>query len=271
MKTKTLKMNTRLAQCALLLGALGALHGCVSSGTGKNEPIAQKSPNTEAELLRRAAIRVELAGNYYQQGNNAVAIDEANEALRIYPNYAQAYGILGLIYMGLKENAKAEPLFQRSLQLLPNDPDLNLNYGWFLCQTGRERESIALFLTASRDPLYRQPARPLQNAGICARRVARDGDAEFYLRKSLEVEPTNAISIYYLAEVMLTKGDLGSAETLSNRLLNGLESSPQSLWLGIRVQKKLGSNDQVSSLAAQLRRRFPDSNELKLFLQGRYE
>ena len=243
---------------------------CVSSGSGNNS-VAEKPTNVEADLLRRAAIRVELASSYYQQGNMAVAIDEANESLRIVPNYPQALGMLGLIYMGLKENAKAEPYFQRSLQAMPNDPDLNLNYGWFLCQTGRERESIPMFLTAARDPLYRAPARPYQNAGICSRRVARDGDAESYLRKSLELEPTNSVSIYYLAEVLLSKGDLGSAETLSNRLLNGLDASPQSLWLAIRVQKKLGSSDQVSSLASQLRRRFPESSELQMFLQGRYE
>ncbi len=265
------KMSQKLVAVIVTSIGLGLLgSGCVSSGTG-NDRISEKTTDSQADLLRRAAIRVELAGNYYQQGNMAVAIDEANEALRIVPNYAQAYGMLGLIYMGLKENAQAETNFSRSVQLRPNDPDLNLNYGWFLCQTGRERESIPLFLTASRDPLYRQPARPFQNAGICSRRIAKDGDAESYLRKSLEIEPTNSVSIYYLAEVLLSKGDLGSAETLSNRLLNGLDASPQSLWLAIRVQKKLGSNDQVSSLASQLRRRFPESGELQLFLQGRYE
>jgi type IV pilus assembly protein PilF len=263
MKFKTRSIATFAT--VVVLAVLGT--ACVSSGSG-NDSVAEKPKNVEADLLRRAAIRVELASSYYQQGNMAVAIDEANESLRIVPNYPQALGMLGLIYMSLKENAKAEPYFQRSLQASPNDPDLNLNYGWFLCQTGRERESIPMFLTAARDPLYRSPARPYQNAGICSRRVARDGDAESYLRKSLELEPTNSVSIYYLAEVMLAKGDFGSAETLSNRLLNGLDASPQSLWLAIRVQKKLGSSEQVSSLASQLRRR---SSELQMFLQGRYE
>ena len=54
-----------------------------------------------------------------------------------------------------------------------NNPDLNNNYGWFLCQTGREREAVGYFQRALRDPLYATPARASLSAGVCLMRIKR--------------------------------------------------------------------------------------------------
>lgn len=249
--------------------AVAFFTGCQTTQNFSDRPPPKQ--DTVQELERRAAIRVELAANYFQQGSLQVAINEANEAIRILPTFSAAYGMLGLIYMNIREDAKAEENFKRSVQLAPKDPDLNLNYGWFLCQTGRESESMAFFDIAARDPLYRSPAKVYQNAGICSRRLAKEGDAEAFLRKGLALEPNNAVIIYNLGEVLLNKGDIANAQVLSERLISGFEPTAQTLWLAIRVQRKLGANEQVASFATQLRRRFPESPELKLFLQNRYE
>jgi type IV pilus assembly protein PilF len=269
LKTFAMSWHGRIASVCTAVFALLILTGCQTA-----QDIGQAlQPNqaTDPELERRAAIRVELAANYFQQGSLQVAINEANEAIRILPTFSAAYGMLGLIYMNIREDAKAEENFKRSIQLAPKDPDLNLNFGWFLCQTGRERESMAYFETAARDPLYRSPAKVYQNAGICSRRLAKEGDAEAFLRKGLALEPNNAVIVYNLAEVLLNKGDITNAQVLSERLISGFEPTAQTLWLAIRVQRKLGATEQVASYATQLRRRFPESPELKLFLQNRYE
>ena len=85
----------------------------------------------------------------------------------IDPGFADAYGLLGLIYMDMNERGDAEENFQKALRLDPAGSELANNYGWFLCQTGRERESIQYFDRALRDPLYTTPARAGQNAGSC--------------------------------------------------------------------------------------------------------
>lgn len=251
---------------SVLLGCALLLSGCVTSG----DPIRPSSTTPEAELQRRAIIRVQLAASYFQQKRTSVAIDEANEALRIIPNFPAALGMLGIIYMELDDKVKAEDFFKRALQSAPRDSDINLNYGWFLCQTGRERESIPMFLVAANDRLYPAAAKGFQNAGVCARRIAKDGDAESYLRQALSLEPENSVALFHLAEIFLLKGDTTNAESANRRLLD-LGANAQSIWQAIRIQRKLGNTAQVNSLATQLRRRFPESEELQRFIQGRYE
>ena len=72
---------------------------------------------TEADVRNRARARTDLAGGYYRNGQLAVALDEARRAVAIDANYAEAYGLLGLIYMDMKEQRDAEENFQRALKL----------------------------------------------------------------------------------------------------------------------------------------------------------
>ncbi len=244
--------------------------GCTTTESGKGLP-QQRENIEQADLTRRASIRTELAANYFQQGNFQVAIAEANEAVRVVPSYAPAYGMLGLIYMTLKENDKADVNFQKASSLAPNDPEISVNHGWFLCQTGRERESIEFFLRATKDALYRTPATPYQNAGVCSLRLSKDGDAEDYFKKALAIDGNNVVSLFNLAEVYLRRKDLLRAKAYSDQLLEGYAPTAQTLWLAIRIAKRAGDTEQFNNLATQLRRRFQDSSEWQLFQQNRYD
>ena len=237
-----------------------------------NTAYAQREPSAaEQDVLQRAAIRVDLGANYYQQRNYAVAIGEANEALRLVPDFAPAHGLLGLIYMALGENDKAETSFKRALQLRANDADLNNNYGWFLCQTKREAQSINFFINATRDPLYTAPSKAFHNAGICSMRTGKDTEAEGYFQRAFQLDPGNPVAMFNLGELHLRRGDLPKAQFHAQRLLATYEPSAQTLWLAVRVQRKIGDKDQTASLASQLRRLFPDSSEVALLMQSRYE
>ena len=50
-----------------------------------------------------------------------------------------------LVVAGVGGFDKADANFRQGLKLSPKDPELNNNYGWYLCQTGRQRESIRYF------------------------------------------------------------------------------------------------------------------------------
>ena len=115
-------MDSRLMICATL--ALLALRArrrpppppaTKGSSTITNERSSKKV--TEADLRNRARARTDLAGGYYRNGQLAVALDEARRAVAIDPSYAEAYGLLGLIYMDMKEQRDAEESFQRALKL----------------------------------------------------------------------------------------------------------------------------------------------------------
>jgi type IV pilus assembly protein PilF len=225
----------------------------------------------ESETRRRARIRLELGASYYQQGNYQVALQELRQALTIDPNYAAAYGVLGLVYMDLGDRARAEESFQRGLRLSPTDSDVANNYGWFLCQGGRYKESLEMFARALRNPLYTTPARPLHNAGICARRMGDDKAAEDYFQRSFQVDPGNPVAMYNLGELYLKRGELDRAKFYSSRLLSNFDPTAEILWLALRVERRLGNREAEASLGAQLRRRFPTSPEVSRLAAGKYE
>ncbi len=258
---------------ALLLGA--TLAGCAADGpspgqsAGESASVIPQSAN-ESDQRRRARIRLELASNYYQQGNYRVALDELRKALDVDPTYATAYGVLGLVYRDFGDLGRAEDSFQRGLRLAPGDPDLNNNYGWFLCQTGRERESIDYFLRALKDPLYATPAKPLHNAGICSVRIGDEAAAEGYFQRAFQSDPTNPVAMYNLAELYLKRRDFERARFHAQRLLTTYEPTAQTLWLALRVEHARGDRDGEASLAAQLRRRFPTSAEAGLLAAGKF-
>jgi type IV pilus assembly protein PilF len=262
-----------LAACAA--GAL--LVGCatpVGEGSAGRQAASAGSvlPGTaeETDVRRRARIRLELAASYYQQGNYNVALEELRQSLAIDPEYAPAYGVLGLVYMDLGDRARAEESFQRALRIAPDDSELNNNYGWFLCQTGRERESIARFRNALRNPLYPTPARPMHNAGICSLRMGEETAAEAWFQRSFQADPRNPVALYNLGVIYLKRRDLERARFYTQRLTSSFEPTAQVLWLALRVERLAGDRDAEASFATQLRRRFPGSPEAALLAAGRY-
>lgn len=251
--------------CALPQGGQG--EGAAAAPTG-SPVIPDSAPETD--LQRRARIRLELGASYYQQGNYRVALEELRQAVEIDPSFAPAHGMLALLYMDLGDRARAEDSFQRGLRLSPDDSDLNNNYGWFLCQTGREKASIPHFQRALRNPLYATPARPLHNAGICSLRMGDEATALNYFERSFEVDPRNPVAMYNLAEIYLKRGNLERARFHSRRLVEGFEPTAQVLWQALRVERASGNRDAAASLGLQLRRRFPASPEAELLAAGKF-
>jgi type IV pilus assembly protein PilF len=182
-----------------------------------------------------------------------------------------AYNVLGLINMDLGDNAKAEEAFRRALSMAPNDSDTLNNYGWFLCQTQRERQSIPQFLQALKNPLYGTPSKPYLNAGICAQKMGDEVSAEDYYRKAFSLEPSNAGVMLRLSELYFKRNDMEKARFYSDRLNKAYEPSAQSLWLALRIERKAGDRASETSYATQLRRRYPNSPEYLRLQQGQFE
>jgi type IV pilus assembly protein PilF len=226
---------------------------------------------SEAESRRRADIRLQLAATYYQQRQYAVAIDEVRQALNLNPNATAAYGLLGLIYMELDDRTQAEANFSRALSMEPDNPELNNNYGWFLCRTGREQRSLEYFQRAAANKLYPTPALPLQNAGVCMMQVKDYKSAETYLRRSFEIDATSAVVKFQLARLYLATRELSRANFYFSLLERDVEATAESLWLGLRIARAQGDTRAERSYADQIRRRFPNSNEASLLRRGAFD
>ena len=255
-----------------VLWLLGVLSGCgglpASSGGDNQTPVSQRTMTDDAS--RSAKAHADLGMGYLREGQLNIALDEAHKAIAIDASYAMGYNLLGVVQMYLLENKAAEEAFAEALRLEPNDPEINNNYGWFLCQTKREIQSYPYFTAASRNTLYQVPTKPLTNAAICAITSGDDKLGEEFLIKALRADAENLEARFLLAELMYRSGRYFDAKQQLTDVLRIIPTS-QSLWLALRIERKLGNSEEEGRYASQLRREYRDSREYQYLKQGNFQ
>ncbi len=239
---------------------------CASSGGGGSNAQAEHT----VDKKESARIRTELGAVYYAKKQYSLALDELNLALKMNSRYAPAYGVRGLVHMDLLQDKKAEEDFKRSLDLDSKDSGTRNNYGWFLCQRGREKESMEQFMEALNNPLYATPEKSYMNAGLCSKKFGKIKEAETFLKKALSIHPKMTEALLGLAELSFAKADYAGAKSYFLRLArNGAELSATDLLLAVRVERKLGDKNAEASYKSQLHKRFPESRETQLISSGK--
>jgi type IV pilus assembly protein PilF len=225
----------------------------------------------DSESRQRARAFTDLANAYFARAQYKIALDELRKAITSDNRFGPAYNIYGLIYMELTEDKLAEENFRRAIELDRSDSEARNNYGWFLCTRGRHDEGLEQFAVALRNPLYPQPERAMANAGLCAEMKGDLALAEANLLKSLKLQPDNPNTVLKLAGLNFRQGRLMETQRLLGRHAELAPPTAESLWLGVRLERKLGDRAQEAAYGLQLRKRFPDSNEARLLLTGQYE
>jgi type IV pilus assembly protein PilF len=226
-------------------------------------------PRNAAE--NRARIHTELGAAYYGAGQMSVAVQELKEAISADAGYGPAHSQLGLVYMTLKEDALAQQSFERALKIDPTDSSANNNYGLFLCQRKREKDAMKYFAAALKNPLYATPENAYTNAGLCSRLQGDDVKAEEWLRKALALQPDQSQALYQLADIAFKRNELTTARTLLNRHMQVSSPSAEALWLGARIEQRLGNRTAMASYGAQLNNRYPGAAQTKAFNGGRFQ
>ena len=254
------------------LTAMLALGGCANVGgaTSAENTSDNPSQSNESELRRRARIRLELAANYLQMGQNTVALDEVRQSISIDPTYADAHHLRGLILMREGDLPRAEESIRQAQNMRPNDPDILHNMGWLQCQLKQYAQADQLFDRALATPAYRERGRTLMSKGICLDRAGKPEEAEVALLKAYELDVGNPVLGFQLAGLKFRKGDIKRAQFYIRRVNNGEFSNAESLWLGIKIERALGESVSVRQLAEQLRKRFPDAKEALAYERGAF-
>jgi type IV pilus assembly protein PilF len=245
---------------------LSLLTGCASAGGGSEGTPEQDT--TRAQQIAR--IHTELAASYYDRAQYGVALQEVGVALKADADFAPAFNMRALIRMALNEDDKADEDFLHSLRLDSSSSDTHNNYGWFLCQRGHVKESIKQFQEALNDPLYATPEIAYANLGKCSRKAGLMKDAESNLQRALILRPDMPDALYGLADLNYGNGDFAAAKSYFRRFSQVTpELSAEQLWLAVRIERKMNDRNSEASYALQLRKRFPDSRETQLLLQGK--
>ncbi|MGK2952488.1 MAG: type IV pilus biogenesis/stability protein PilW [Thiobacillus sp.] len=251
-----------------ILLAAALLVGCAGQPVGEG---GVANTQVDSDSRQRARAFTDLANAYFARAQYKVALDELRKAITADNRFGPAYNIYGLIYMELAEDKLAEENFRRAIELDRSDSHARNNYGWFLCSRERYDEGLEQFATALRNPLYAYPEQAMANAGLCAERKGDLALAEANLQKSLKLQPDNANTVLKLAGLHFRQGRIMETQRLLGRHAELAPPTAESLWLGVRLERRLGDRAQEAAYGLQLRKRFPDSNEAKLLLTGHYE
>ena len=237
-------------------------------------PIAQGellTDSDEPEARKRARTRMQLAVAYFEQGQTTVALDELKQALVIDPSFSDAFNLRGLIYMRLNDMRLAEESFRRALALNPREANTLHNYGWLMCQQGRYPESFQMFEQALANPTYGGRSKTFMAEGLCQQRAGLLPEAERNLARSYELDAGNPITGYNLATLLYQRGELLRAQFYIRRLNNSELANAESLWLGIKVERRMENRDAMLQLVEQLKKRFGQSRELAAYDRGAFD
>lgn len=247
------------------------LVGCATSAQIKPEDIPGSAAETEVHRL--AKTRLQLAALHFEEGRIEVAMGEVAQALQAYPRYVDAFNLKGWMHLSQRDYQAANDSFAHALAMRPNDADTLYNLGWLNCQQKKFAEADRQ-LTASLEAPRANGASNVRTwlaKGVCLRQAGALEQALIALEKAHEIEPGNPMIAYSFSEVLFAQGQIERARFYVRRINNGQWASAQSLWLGIKVERRLGDTVAMRQLADQLNKRFPNSKEWQRFERGAFD
>ncbi|WP_227818005.1 type IV pilus biogenesis/stability protein PilW [Nitrogeniibacter aestuarii] len=247
-------------------------------------PARNTNPNSSADFQRPASerpvttrnqrsakVHTDLGMAYYSAGRFGVGLDEARVALAYDPNYAPAHHLNALLLVSLGDKVAAQQAFEQAIRLAPGDPEINNSYGWYLCVEKRYNEGMERLAMASRNPYYDAVTRPLTNSGLCLMLQQKYAEAEPFLKRAVAADPNNTQALLNLAAAAFFRENYEAAHAYLNSAHQQGAVSAESLWLGVRIERKRGDKDSEATYASQLKSRFPTSREYQQMIEGKYE
>jgi type IV pilus assembly protein PilF len=247
-------MKLRLIAVLSLLLTLGA---CSSTSTVR-----------EADRQKSAEANAELGLRYMLQGKNDIALEKFKRALDQDPKSAVAHHYIAELYRRLGENDDADRHYRRAISLNPEESSAYNNYGVFLCNQKKYEQAEKQFQAVLKNPVYTGRAQTLENLGMCMREGGETAKAEDYFRKALQTDPRLPNSLLAMADISLKGGNALSSRAYLQRYSEVGAPTPESLWLGIRVERILGDKSAVSSYGLMLKNNFPEAEETRLYLNS---
>lgn len=156
-----------------------------------------------------------------EQKQFAAAAKEAKELTASFPNDPEAWKIAGFAELNLKQYGDAAKDLEKALELQRNakqeDPNTESALGQAYVLSEKYQEALPLITTA----IARNPDKPdsmlLYYRGISEYKTGKTADAEKTFNQVVKLNPKDTLSVYYLAQIALSKNDLDGAIANLNR------------------------------------------------------
>jgi type IV pilus assembly protein PilF len=248
----------------IAMGGVG-LAGCSATGSGGS---AEGDLRVSPEGDKLAETNVKLGVGYMQKGSYEFALSKFRRAIEIDSSYPDAHYAIALLYDKLGRPEAAKTHFEEAISLNPSYSDAYNAYAAFLCRKQEYDAADEMFRKALDNPLYRSPQLVQLNAGICSVNAKQYERAESYFRKVLQANSKHPVALYQMAKLNYESGRYLQARAYLQRFSAVSRPTPQTLWLGVRIERKMGDKGAAASYALTLRKQFPDSDEAHLLRES---
>jgi len=231
------------------------LAACVSSSTTSRNP----DEPTASELYVRKGLQ------YMENGRLDVAQQDLQRAIELDSSNAEAHNAMGVLQERLRQIEVAEEHFRKALSLDDKNPSAANNLGRLLCANGEYEQAMKLFKIAIDSTSYQTPWLALTNIGLCAHAQGQLAEAENYLRRALDYNPTFPPALLDMAKLSLESKNPLSARAFLERYNAVADPTAESLAIGIQAEQAMGNPKEAANYQKKLLRFFPKSKEAQRF------
>ena len=227
----------------------------------KDKKAAKKSK--QASMLN-----VQLASGYIRRRQYDVARDKLDKAIAQDEKNIVAYTTMAILMDRVDEPDKAEEFYVKALKIDSKNPELQNNYGSFLCSHDKIPQAIEQFNKVIKNQFYETPEKAYANLGYCLLKAKQPNYklAEENLRKAIKIQPQLPSALLSMAELGIATHRSLLARAYAQRLHAITRPTAKSLWLQIQAENDLGDRKYFLKLSRQLLKQFPDSPETESLL-----
>jgi type IV pilus assembly protein PilF len=229
----------------------------------------QEFPNErKVDVAAGARDRVAIAAEYLQKGENERALLHLRKAIELDPKSSEAHNMMAILLERESDPKGAEKHYRKAISLREEYSQAHNNYGVFLFKRGDYHAAASHLEKAAVDISYQMRASAFEGLGRAAIKLGEKERAENAFLRALKIDPGLSVAAFELADMNFEKQELMAARAYYQRFLKQLGSQPQtarSLWLGIRIERRLGDRNALASYELALKRLYPDSPEYKAY------
>ena len=144
-----------------------------------------------------------------KRGRYETVIIESRRLIKLNPNVAGLYEILGLAYLRSGETKNAVKFFQRALKIMPNLGSAQFNLAKAYFETGKITQAISTLRNLANTDYQTEIVRHL--LGVALFQNGNFAAAANEFNELLKLSPRNHEALFYLGQIARTQGDNNSA------------------------------------------------------------
>jgi tetratricopeptide (TPR) repeat protein len=188
--------------------------------TNPNDPLLTVQPvNPVVNTVSPAD--TQHAYSLLEQKQFAAAAKEARDLAEQHPNDPEAWKIAGFAELNLKQFADAATHLEKAVTLQRQSKQTDANTESALGQayvlSEKYREALPLLIAATDHPGATQDPLMIYYRGIAEYKTGKAADAEKSFNTVVKLNPKDALSLFYLAQIGLSKNDIDGAIAYLNR------------------------------------------------------